>query len=265
MATLKPIPRAISTHYHLTRKSANTKTGPIPVSTTSEITCPPSCPLSRAAAELRRRQGIESDEKAPCYAAAGYHLNLHWSKVTAGTRGVDLAGFCEQVKALPAGQLWRHNQAGDLPGIGDEIDAADLAAITRANRGRRGFTYTHKPVFGRHGAANLAAIKAANRDGFTVNLSADDMIEADKMAALGLPVCVLLPANAPRKIKTPADRPVIPCPAQVRENMDCERCGNGSPLCARADRVFLVGFLSHGAGKAAADAIARGSVQKAAA
>ncbi len=80
-----------------------------------------------------------------CYAKSG-PLALHWSKVSDGSRGTDWRTFCESIASLPEGQLWRHNQAGDLPGMNLEIDRIMLADLVDANKGRNGFTYTHKPV-----------------------------------------------------------------------------------------------------------------------
>ena len=104
---------------HLTLKSANAKTGPIPVSTTERASCPHDCNVRDA-----------------CYAASG-PLALHWNAVSAGQRGTDWATFTNTIGQLPAGQLWRHNQAGDLPVAGGTVDAVKLgqlvAATTTAN------------------------------------------------------------------------------------------------------------------------------------
>jgi hypothetical protein len=161
-------------------------------------------------------------------------------------------GFCEQIAALPEGQLWRHNQAGDLPGIGDTIDAKALAALVRANAGKRGFTYTHKPVT----TANARAIAKANAAGFTINLSADNLSEADKLAASGAgPVAVVLPdtVHGNVKVNTPAGRPVVVCPATYRDEVSCKTC----QLCARRDRKVIVGFPAHGVSKRHVSAIAQ--------
>jgi hypothetical protein len=168
-----------------TPKSTNAKVGAMPVSTTSKNTCPDACPL--------KGQG--------CYADGG-PLSIVWralSKATPGTsyalpRGNAYAhtweGFTRQIAALPEGTLWRHNQAGDLPGENDAIDAQALAMLVRANEGRNGFTYTHKPMVG----DNVRAVSEANAAGFTINLSADTLSEADELAALNVgPVVVVLP------------------------------------------------------------------------
>jgi hypothetical protein len=85
--------------YHLTLKSGNEKTGTMPVSTTSRHTCPSSCPL--------KGNG--------CYADSG-PLGIHWAKVNRGERGMNFHDFILAVNALPKDAVWRHNQAGDLPG-----------------------------------------------------------------------------------------------------------------------------------------------------
>lgn len=69
-----------------------------------------------------------------------------------------------------------------------------LTRLAMANRGRRGFTYTHYPPT----PCNQAAILNANRLGFTVNLSAETLAQADAYADLGIaPVVVVLPQESP--------------------------------------------------------------------
>ena len=221
------------TNYFLAEKSSNAKTGPIPVSTTSADTCPNDCPF--------RGNG--------CY-ADGYPLKGRWDEVTRGERGGSLAALCEKIAALPAGQLWRHNQAGDLPGDGEEINAAELMEIVIANMGRRGFTFTH---YNPAKSQNAVPISIANREGFTINLSANNLAHADDLAALDIgPVAVVLPAGFDgRRTQTPAGRRVAQCPATYRDTT-CADCG----LCAMRDRKVIVGFPAHGVHKRKADAIA---------
>ena len=220
----------MNTLTHLTRVSTNVKTGPIPVSTSSAETCPPSCPFVKI-----------------CYAAFG-PLAMHWEKVTSGIRGLSWEDFCLQISALPRQQLWRHNQAGDLPGLGEYIDASALAQLTKANKGRKGFTYTHK-----HGTvANLEAIRSANENGFTVNLSANNLAHADTLADTQAgPVVVVLPADTVGNCQTPAGRKVVICPATYRENVTCASCG----LCQR-QRSAIVGFPAHGSARRHVSALA---------
>jgi hypothetical protein len=160
--------------------------------------------------------------------------------------------LCAAVTEFDADQLWRHNQAGDLPGDGSAIDIVALAQLTEANKGKRGFTYTHKPPT----PDNAAAIKAANDGGFTINLSGNNLAHADKLADLGVaPVVTLLPSEVQGnvKVETPAGRRVVVCPATYRDDVSCATCG----LCQRKDRKVIVGFPCHGAQKKAADAVSR--------
>ena len=219
-------------YYHITPVSSNKKTGPMPVTTTSSDSCPPSCPFAGGG----------------CYAKSG-PLALHWSKVSEGERGGSLEDLTSFIRALPEGTLFRHNQAGDLPGEGETIDGVALRKITKANTGRRGFTYTHK--YGKRG--NLKLIKAANAGGFTVNLSANSPAHADELAETGAgPVVCVLDQATTQNTTTPAGRKIVVCPATVREDITCSTCG----LCARANRSVIVGFPAHGTSKKKASAIA---------
>ncbi len=209
----------ITMQVHLTIKSANAKTGPIPVSTTASDSCPTDCAM-----------------KAECYAATG-PLALHWKAVSTGQRGTDWPTFTAAIAALPDGQLWRHNQAGDLPQSGGTIDAAALGQLVAANAGRRGFTYSHH-----RDAESINWIRHANAWGFTVNLSANDLTDADTLAdhAAG-PVVVVLPSTQTTNTTTPKGRPVVICPATQRDNVSCATC----QLCQR-QRGAIVGFPAHG-------------------
>jgi hypothetical protein len=228
-----------ATRVHITMRSANAKTGPIPVTTTSSESCDPACPFMGSG----------------CYAESG-PLALHWRKVTNGERGLDWNAFVAIVDAMPLDTLWRHNQAGDLPGIGASIDAGKLAQLVRANNGKRGFTYTHKTVTGDSVKAthNRRAIREANQDGFTINLSANNLTHADELSELNIgPVVVVMPRDASNTL-TPAGRRVVICPAETRDDVTCETC----QLCARRDRNgIIIGFPAHGSGAKKAESVAR--------
>ncbi len=216
--------------FHLTMKSSNKKTGPMPVSTSSRDTCPRSCPF--------KGNG--------CYADSG-PLRLHWNRVTDGSRGLNFADFLKAIESLPKGTLWRHNQAGDLPTLSSEssiISHYALLRLTGANNGRNGFTYTHHHVTGRDSIADLnrIAIRRANDHGFTVNLSANNLHHADELADTNAgPVVVVLPSDQVTNTETPKGRRVVVCPATKRDDITCATC----KLCAR-QRTTIVGFPAHG-------------------
>jgi hypothetical protein len=222
---------------HITLKSRNVKVGPIPVSTTTRESCPPNCGMYAKG----------------CYAAGG-PLAIHWRKVSEGYVGNDWASFVQTIATLPDGQAWRHNQAGDLPGAGNDIDSGKLADLVDANRGKMGWTYTHKPM---DNEKNRQAVDHANSNGFAINLSADTLAQADKLASLAIgPVVVVLDAVDGQKADTvtPEGRKVVTCPATYRDNVNCSSC----LLCARINRTVIVGFPAHGTFKKAAAAVARG-------
>ena len=221
----------------LTLRSTNKKTGPIPVSTSAETTCPDACPF----------------KKNGCYAEYG-PVAIFWRKVSEAKAGMEWSEFLRHVEDLHPTQLWRHNQAGDLAGDGDEIDPVSLMELSYANRGKRGFTYTHKPMDSK---VNRTAVKAANRLGFTVNLSANSPRHADELAALEIaPVVCVLPADVDGAhtpvVSTPEGRKVAVCPATYRVDVTCQSCG----LCQRRDRKVIVGFPAHGTAKRKASVIA---------
>lgn len=208
----------------LTIKSNNKKIGKIPCTTTERSSCPDACPW--------KNNG--------CYAEGG-RVAFHW--LQGKQKKISWEELCENVSSFKEGQLWRHNVAGDLPGNLNKIDHSLLAKLVEANRGRLGFTYTHKPV-GEKGQAlvNARAIYAANKSGFTINLSADCLSEADELFDLGIgPVVTVLPSDAPQVSKTSKGRRVIACPAETKD-ITCSTC----KLCQKRDRKTIIGFRAHG-------------------
>jgi len=204
--------------FQAVKQSSNMKTGPIPVTYSQRETCPPSCP----------------HYLDDCY-AEGFHTRMTWDKIP--QRGVELAALLSFIEAMPEGQIWRHNVAGDISGEGEAVDSVELGQIVAANRGRKGFTYTHKKS-----PDAIKWAKHATDWGFTINLSADDAGEADTLAAHGLPVVCIVPIDTPKHTTTPEGRAVLVCPAQTVDYMTCALCG----LCQRADRKQIIGFRAHG-------------------
>lgn len=228
---LRIVADAAGTRVTWIPKSGNKKLGGIPAAIVSPETCPPSCGFYG--------KGCYSE-----FGASGHH----WRNVE--HNGLPWEAFLREVKALPEGQLWRYAVAGDLPGEGESISPSQLNGLVRANRGRRGFTFTHKAVTVR----NRSIIYDANAQGFTVNLSADTLAEADKKAAFGLPTAVVLPADASGDIRTPEGRRVVICPAQTRPSVTCASC----QLCSVSTRKGIVGFRAHGQMKKTVTKIAQG-------
>jgi hypothetical protein len=209
-----------------TRISRNRKTGFIPVTTSEEASCPSSCPLK---------------EKNICYAKKG-KVKIIWQEVKNGISKRwnkpfknDYDSLLKEIKKLPPGQLWRHNQAGDLAHTGnnESIDFDKLKQLVKANKGKNGFTYTHKTQL----EENFQKIKYANNNGFTINLSANDLQHADELKKHNLPIATIV-GNKPVK-QTPQGHRIRMCPNQVNEAVTCSVC----LMCSKSKRNYIVGFL----------------------
>jgi hypothetical protein len=155
--------------WHLTKVSGNPQTGPIPVSTSGKETCNPRCPLKHACyAKQKINPKTGKPGKIP-------RIAFHWDKVTSGERGTDYLTFTNSIRKLPYGQLWRHNQAGDM-----HQDVKYVNQLIDANRGRRGFTYTSWTY------SDELFIRA-KRSGFTINKSCYSASSAAASASRGIP------------------------------------------------------------------------------
>lgn len=74
----------MKSHYHISKKSANRKTGKIVVITSSCDTCPDNC-------SFKNNNG--------CYAYGG-PLRIHWDKVSRGERGKVFKEFIKELKNI---------------------------------------------------------------------------------------------------------------------------------------------------------------------
>lgn len=226
--------------FSFTRRSGNSKTGPIPTVMASRDTCPPSCELYNGG----------------CYARGGM-VRIHWDRTN--REGMSLDELVEEIESIPPKQLWRYAVAGDLPGTEEELDGASLEKIVVANGGKRGFTYTHKNPTA---ADNGKHIAEANKNGFTINLSSNNAAQADTYLALGIaPVVTLMPGDMPQDWKhseTPGGQRIVRCPAEYRDEVSCSNCGGaGGALCSRSDRNYVIGFTAHGTAKKRVTAVAK--------
>jgi hypothetical protein len=222
------LPRVCLTHR---KRSKNRKTHGLTVSLIQSRTCPPACPLKASNA---------------CYHRHG-PMYWTWQKLDRGEIGMPWNDFLRKVETdVEPGEPWRYGVGGDLPGDGNVISAVGMRGLIRANRGRRGFGFTHKPLTER----NVRLIMAACSGGFLVNVSCDTLREVDEAKRLNpsLPCAVLLPRDADRAVKTPNGHVVIPCPGE------CVSCG----WCWKPNRRFVPGFPAHGAAFMKADRIAKG-------
>jgi len=210
--------------------SSNAQLGAIPASTTEPKSCPSTCPL-----------------KEVCYAK--FHFQgANWRKVS--EKGMEWGEFLSKVRRIAPGAIWRHNVSGDLPKDGeDNIDQQKVRQLVVANRGRKGYTYTHH-LLNDH---NLAIIKEANSNGFTISASCESVDVADSvMTKHGIPAVAVVPSTESRRFFTTTNgRKVVVCPAKIHDNVNCATCG----ICSNPDRTFIVAFPAHGTAKKKTDAI----------
>lgn len=236
-------------NFSLTKISRNQKLGPMPAATSARSTCPTSCPLKGAGG---------------CYAEHG-PMAIFWGKVDRGEAGTNFDVFVKEVEQLPRRQMWRYGQAGDLPGEGDLIDREQMLRLAKANRGRPVIAFTHKPITDE----NLETLQLAQRLGFSVNLSANNVDHADELAVHGLNVVVVLPSEYEKLSsetmteyrarlnqlpkRTPAGQRIAVCPATYTETT-CHQCG----VCASTEkRSAVIGFPAHGTKKRQVSTMAR--------
>lgn len=216
--------------FIFTAKSSNRKTGPIPVTTTTPDSCPVTCPFKAGG----------------CYAKGG-PLRLVWER---SRNGLGMKEFFAKIAALPEKTLVRHNQAGDLIKNKDEtINLTFLKGLIKASNGKRVFTYTHHDMSKNK---NRDAVKLANKSGLTVNLSANNLDEADKYLEMGIaPVVSVVPSDFEGKF-TKAGNKVVVCPATKNEYVNCHSCG----LCQK-QRKAIIAFPAHGYATKKVDAISK--------
>lgn len=211
--------------FSIILNSENRKTGPIIQTYSSNDTCPPSCPLIGKG----------------CYAAVGF-TNFTWRRTNKS--GLNFNQFTKEINKL-SNQLVRHNIAGDNPGKNDKIDKTKLKKLTKAftSNNKKSFSYTHYPVWNhKHAKNNREAIKLANKKGFTINLSANNLKQADKYKKLNIaPVVCIVPKGTARSLITSGGNKAVLCPAQYREGVTCQSC----QLCQK-QRGAVVMFESHG-------------------
>lgn len=218
----------------ITQVSGNSKTGPITTTRTDRESCPTTCPFYSAG----------------CYATLGRE-RMQWDRLNRSETGVVWSEFLNTIrKIVPTGVLWRHNTAGDLPHNDGNIDYLKLKGLINANKGKKGFTYSHH-ILNDH---NVIALQNANALGFTVNASCESVDDADRvMSEHNIPAVAVVHSEETRRFFTTTNgRKVITCPAALHPGkVTCATCG----LCQQADREFVIAFPAHGVSKNKVNAI----------
>jgi hypothetical protein len=118
------------------------------------------------------------------------------------------------------------------------VDTDYLEALSDAvPRGGKAWTYSH---FARHVLPKPAAGRTV------INVSSDAVADAVASVRDGYPTVYAAPADSAEQWpKTVDGVRFVRCPAELAETFTCKDCGNGSPLCARGDRDYVVVFVGH--------------------
>ena len=217
----------MTTKFTYNSNTSNTKIGKNKGIGTVLITadsCPDTCKL--------KGQG--------CYAETGF-VGLHWGRLNRGETGTDWVGLAEQVKAKqPKSGLVRFGVAGDLPQHGrtGEINGNLVGLLQGIFNGLKVYGYTHH----RQSPHNLQIIEQMAASGWHVNFSCDSMQDAVDTVKRGHSAVCVVPHTETRKRWHVDGVPVVVCPAQTREGMDCATCR----LCMH-ERRCVVAFRAHGA------------------
>ena len=183
---------------------------------------------------------------------------MHWDRLSSGATGISAAALIKQVLALPAGILFRHCVVGDQwPDAADplRIDQALLLQLALATRRlRAAWSFTHYPM----SPENQAALRQTAAKGLVVNASTESRRAAAALVSQDIPAVCVVPSDAPAVFHHEGVR-FVACPAcrsGAGPRIQCSICGGrfGLPLCAQADRPFVITFPAHGTRAAAATA-----------
>jgi len=228
------MPQLETLSFHKTDKASNKKTGRITVTTTGAQSCSTAC-------------RFHPDNGGGCYALSG-PLALHWRAVTEGRRGSPWKQHLEALQTLPEGAQLRINQSGDLPANDGRLSLRYLSGLVSAVSHLRAWTYTHQPLTDH----NRKALRWANgkaegygkeKRGLVVNISTETESDADAAIEQGLPAVLTVSSDEQRNSwRTPAGNVVITCPAQKRDDTNCQNC----MLCHNRGRRVVIAFLAHG-------------------
>lgn len=124
----------------------------------------------------------------------------------------------------------------------DSIDREYLEALLEAVPPKgKAWTYSH---------FNHKALPKAKAGQTVINASCDSVQSAIDAVKAGHPAVYAAAKESENTWPKKIDGVVFArCPAELSEKFNCNDCGNGSPLCARPNREFVVVFVAHGKGQ----------------
>lgn len=130
----------------------------------------------------------------------------------------------------------------------DRIDWDYFADLIRAvPKNGAAFTYSH--FHWRRWSKRWFARLQTGKPTTTINYSADTWKQARASVDAGIPTVIAVPVDQAKKHSRDHGVRAVQCPATYREGLGCINCGGSVPLCARADRDYVITFPAHGASK----------------
>lgn len=213
---------------HLSPKSGNSKTGPIPVTYRAMDTCPEDCPF------------LPTGETGGCY---GTGRIFAMARKFAAT--VTMGSLRDRLgKRDKSARFLRDRVVGDVITDG-EIDHGYIRSIASLAREFALIPFGYSHAWRRFTRADVDAIAST---GYVMNASCETRADVREAIDLGMPVTIASDLVEDGETFTRPDGKtlrVVTCPAQTRENVTCASCG----LCAKRDRAAIVRFLIHGTAK----------------
>lgn len=124
----------------------------------------------------------------------------------------------------------------------DHVDQEYMEALLNAvPRGGVSWTYSHFHC-------SQLPLPTPGKSQTVINASTDSPDAALEAVRAGYPTVIAVPEDQDAKVDVIEGVKFVRCPAEY-QNLTCRDCGRGKPLCARADRDYVIKFTAHGAQK----------------
>ena len=129
----------------------------------------------------------------------------------------------------------------------NKVDTSYLKTLLKAVP-KKGIAFTYSHFHWDTWFPLYKKIKETNKNVTTINYSADSWIDAVKAVKAGIPTTTQIPESEVVKYRKGKVR-AVQCPETNGRVSGCLDCGGGVPLCARADRDYVIVFPAHGSHK----------------
>lgn len=227
---------------HVVARSANRKTGPIPVTYRTQDTCPLDCPF------------LPGGEFGGCYGTGRLFAS---ARKYSGSLDLERAIWKVRLGMADGARYLRDRVVGDVVTPDGTLDRDYVAGIAQlaTENGLLAFGYTH--AWRLFTLPDLTWLRRLT--GYVMNASTETIGDVKTALLTGLPVTIVND-DIPEGTMIAGKR-VVTCPAETRQNVTCASCG----LCAKRDRTAIIRFTTHGTAVAKAQAAVAAAVQREAA